>query len=241
MGIQLANPTSTLAVVTSGAQSTDVHASYLTLVGLVVKPGALNTHVAAAVPAPGTTIVAGPAAGVRRVKYVNIRNHDAATANTITVLHFDGTTTVKLFSVTLPAGYEIEYNEDTGWIALDNAGNRLVTVNAGGAGTVATVASGETYALLSTDIIIRFDTTGGTTATANMAAGRFVGQRILFYWWAWGAGQVAPTINAPAGQNLVPFSGQAASGAAGLAATTSISTPGASYALEWDGTEWVAA
>ena len=105
--------------------------------------------------------------------------------------------------------------------------------------TAATVASGATYNLLGTDTVIRFDTTGGTTATADMIAPTYIGQRITFYWWAWGAGQVAPTINVDAGHEMVAFSGQASSGAAGLVTTTTITTPGAAYTLEWDGTEWV--
>jgi hypothetical protein len=110
---------------------------------------------------------------------------------------------------------------------------------AGVVGTSATVVSGQTYNLLATDTVIRFDTTGGTTATADMIAPSYIGQRITFYWWAWSVAQVAPTINVDAGHEMVPFSGQSSSGAGGLATTTTISTPGASYTLEWDGTEWV--
>jgi hypothetical protein len=101
------------------------------------------------------------------------------------------------------------------------------------------VVSGATYTLSSSDAVIRFDTTGGTTATAQMIAPSYIGQRWVFYWWAWGAGQAAPTILSPAGINMVPFSGQATSGAAGLVTTTTISTPGATLTLEWDGTELV--
>lgn len=114
----------------------------------------------------------------------------------------------------------------------------LQQVPAGLVQTAATVDSAQVYPLLVTDSIIRFDTTGGTTATANMHAPAFIGQRVTFYWWAWGGGQVAPTINADAGNTMVPFSGQATSGAGGLVATTTISTPGATYTLEWSGTEW---
>ena len=105
--------------------------------------------------------------------------------------------------------------------------------------TEATVVSGQTYTLLPTDCIIRFDTTGDAgTATADMVAPSYVGQRITFYWWAWSASQVAPTINVNAGAKLVPFSGQATSGAAGLVTSTTISTPGASLTEVWDSVEW---
>jgi hypothetical protein len=119
----------------------------------------------------------------------------------------------------------------------------LLAISGGGGGakTAATVVSGETYDCLSTDTAIRFDTTGGTTATAVLPSPIYIGQQITFYWWAWSGAQVVPTINTSAGKSLVPFSGQASSGAAGLAATTTISTPGASFVLEWNGTEWMAA
>ena len=45
-------------------------------------------------------------------------------------------------------------------------------------------------------------------------------------------------INVNAGAKLVPFSGQATSGAAGLATSTTISTPGASLTEVWDSVEW---
>jgi hypothetical protein len=105
--------------------------------------------------------------------------------------------------------------------------------------TAHTVTSGQTYNVSSTDTAIRFDTTGGSTATAVLPTPTYIGQRITFYWWAWSVAQVAPTINASAGKQFVPFSGQASSGAAGLVTTTTISTPGAAYTLEWNGTEWM--
>ena len=108
----------------------------------------------------------------------------------------------------------------------------------GGAKTAATVVSGQTYNLLTTDAVIRFDTSGGTTGTANMHAPGYIGQQVTFYWWSWNGAQAAPTMNVDAGHKMVPFSGQASAGAAGLVTTDTISTPGASITREWDGTEW---
>jgi hypothetical protein len=108
----------------------------------------------------------------------------------------------------------------------------------GGAKTAATVVSGQTYNLLTTDAVIRFDTSGGTTGTANMHAPGYIGQQVTFYWWSWNGAQAAPTMNVDAGHKMVPFSGQAIAGAAGLVTTDTISTPGASITREWDGTEW---
>ena len=107
-------------------------------------------------------------------------------------------------------------------------------------GTAATVISGQTYTLLPTDTVIRFDTSGGATATANMVAALYIGQRVTFYWWNWGVGQTPPTINSPTAPvtKMVPFAGQVTGGAAGLVTSTTITTPGASFTLEWTGTEW---
>ena len=118
----------------------------------------------------------------------------------------------------------------------------LANIGGGGiAGTCPTVTSGSTSTLLRTDACVRFDTTGGTPATVDMIAPGFIGRRITFYWWAWAGdagGPTPPTVVADSGHSMVPFSGQATSGAAGLVSTSTINTPGASYTLLWDGTEW---
>jgi hypothetical protein len=117
--ILLTTPTSTLAIVTGGAQAIDVHASFVTLNGSTVTPGDLNTQISSGTT---TTIVTGPAAGQLAVKYVNVRNNDGAVADTVTVQHFDGTTTVNLISLSLTAGYQLSYNEDNGWEVSDTNG-----------------------------------------------------------------------------------------------------------------------
>lgn len=99
-----------------------------------------------------------------------------------------------------------------------------------------TVRNGEPYTLLASDRYINFDTTDGA-ATANMIAPSRIGQTWTFYWAEWGAGHVMPTINAPPGIKMIPYSGKAKPGVAGLVASTTISTPGASYTLIWNGTE----
>ena len=113
----------------------------------------------------------------------------------------------------------------------------------GGSSTAATVTSGQTYQVLTTDIVVRMDTSGGATATADLPLPAYIGEQHTFYWWAWGVGQTPPTINTTSNihetNKMVPFTGQATSGAAGLVTTTTITTPGASFTLEWDGVEWV--
>jgi hypothetical protein len=106
--------------------------------------------------------------------------------------------------------------------------------------TAATVVGGQTYTVKATDTAIRADSSNGTQPVIDMIAPTYIGQRWTFYWWAWatGAGQpVGPLINAPAGINMQSFAGQAVSGAAGLVTNTTITTPGATFTLEWNGTE----
>ena len=104
--------------------------------------------------------------------------------------------------------------------------------------TVATVVSGATYTLLATDGFIRFDTSGGSRATANMVAAAYMGQAITFYWWNWSIAQVPPVINAPGGATITPCNGQQSAGAGGLVSSSFVPTPGSSCTLKWDGTEW---
>jgi len=107
-----------------------------------------------------------------------------------------------------------------------------------GSGTAQTITEGQTKTLRNTDVAVIFDTSGGgqATATADMIAPSFIGQEWTFSWFAWGNLQTPPTIQAPPGIGMVPFSGMASSGNAGLVSTTTISTPGASYTLRWNGT-----
>jgi hypothetical protein len=146
-----------------------------------------------------------------------------------------------LFGASIPVG-----GSGTG-LCQDASLQALYNLIAGGSPgtpvTAATVIGGQTYNLLVSDGVIRFDTSNNLgTATADMHAGAFIGQTVTFYWWAWSseAGQpVPPTVVAPAGGiKMVGYGGQATSGAAGLVTSSAITTPGSSYTLKWDGTEW---
>lgn len=110
--------------------------------------------------------------------------------------------------------------------------------NAGG--TAKLVLSGQNYTLQPTDTVVIFDTSGGSPGSATMIAPSYVGQRWTFYWWSWDPATVdasKPVIYAPPGMKIVPFGGQTAPGNAGLASSTEIRTPGASYGVVWDSQE----
>lgn len=94
------------------------------------------------------TIIAAPAAStVRQIKNMLISNRHAATANTITIVYFDGTNSLNVFVITLVAGAALEYdgfrfipydangNPVTGPAAITAGSDKTVLFN--DAGTVA--------------------------------------------------------------------------------------------------------
>lgn len=113
----LASTSDLLRVVTSGAITTDVHASWVDLNGSTVTPGRTNTAITTATT---TTVVASPGAStMRTVKTLCVRNKHASSAQTVTVLHSDGTTIVELVQAILSAGDALCYDEHAGFTVRD--------------------------------------------------------------------------------------------------------------------------
>ena len=102
-----------IRVTTSSSNSVLVHASYVDLSGSTVTPDRLNTSIAAAT----TTDVVGSPSGSdsRVVKFLSVWNDHASAAQTITVLHTDGTTTADLWSGSIPAQSGVIFDEAIGW------------------------------------------------------------------------------------------------------------------------------
>ena len=116
----LLNSTSdTLRLVTAQAGDIRVHAAFADLASGAVTVGRLNTSISTATT---TDIVASPAASTSRaVQFVNIWNDSATDANKVTIQHTDGTTTVDLYAVSLPAQSGIVYVEGEGWTVTGNS------------------------------------------------------------------------------------------------------------------------
>lgn len=118
----------------------------------------------------------------------------------------------------------------------------LALIGGGGStpGTEHTVIGGVTYTIAKTDAIIEFDSSNGmlpeALLPADAAHGLFVNRTITFVWTAWNGAQVPPEISGN-GNDVVAYSGM--SGSSTYVATTNITTPGGSYTLKWDGTNWV--
>ena len=134
------------------------------------------------------------------------------------------------------------------WALADNGFTDTATsAGLGATNTTATVVSGQTYSALSTDVTVRLDTSNSADAgglKVVLPSSPFNGQVVTTPWVGWAAAQVPPTVMASAvdgGAVMVPYTGQAASGAAGMTTWTTITTPGAGNgpSWKWDGTEWV--
>ncbi len=108
--------------------------------------------------------------------------------------------------------------------------------------TVATVNSGQTYAVLACDRVIRFIEDAGA-GTAILPSSPAYGETHTLPWLAWSsASPTPPVINANAvdgGAVMVPFAGQSSSAPGGLTTTTTVNSPGSTGTWMWDGTEWV--
>jgi hypothetical protein len=79
-----------------------------------------------------TTLVAGVASTIRRVHSVLIRNTHASSSNAVTVQHDDGTTVVPYRTVTLLAGWALQYSDANGWQVFDSTGRAATNTSANG-------------------------------------------------------------------------------------------------------------
>jgi hypothetical protein len=118
--ILLASTSDLVRVITSAAVNTDVHASLADLNGTTVTPGRTNTPITTATT---TTVVGSPGASTyRTVKTLTVRNRHASTAQTVTIVHTDGTNAMEIYKATLAAGESLHYDEHRGWRVMDYLG-----------------------------------------------------------------------------------------------------------------------
>ena len=104
-----------IRVVTGSAADVDIHASYVDISGTTVTPGRTNTTPITT--ATTTTIIASPAASTQRnVKAIYVHNASATVSTTVTIQHFDGTTSVDLVNCTLLPDEHLNMNENGSWV-----------------------------------------------------------------------------------------------------------------------------
>lgn len=121
--------TDKLQLTTSAAVTVDVLASYVDRDGSTITP---DKQVTAITTAATTDILAAPGAGVRRVKFLNIRNKHASTPVDVTVLIDVSATDYELHKVTLQAQEALTFIEGVGWFlyAVSNPAQQYKTLSA---------------------------------------------------------------------------------------------------------------
>lgn len=144
----LASTSDLVRVTTSATADIDVHASWVDLSGSTVTPGRTNTAISSITT---TTVVGSPAASTQRtVKALTIANRHASASNTVTVLHTDGTTSVRLISIAVPAGGVLHYHEQAGWWVTDAFGRTLTNTSNNGSGAAVNALN---LVILSSDVV----------------------------------------------------------------------------------------
>lgn len=139
--MELLDSSSQIKLVTAGAQSTHVQASYVDRSSTQDTGGTANAIIASATT---TVIVDHPAGGsTRNVESIEITNVDTAN-QTITVQHYDGTVTSQLLKTVLLPGWMAKLGPDGDWQVLDSSGMPARSTVAGifQRRTVLTAASG---------------------------------------------------------------------------------------------------
>ena len=130
---------------------------------------------------PGTTTIAPsppvtlPATN-RSIQYVAITNSTGVSA-TVTVQKFNGAGVTPVYpTITLPAGYGLIYNEDSGWDVVDTSGRRLVNVPVASVSAgIGAISAGTQSATSGTVVFsnlngVTFGMLGSSVVTASIAA-----------------------------------------------------------------------
>lgn len=163
-----------IRVTTSGAVTTDVHASFVDYNGTTVTPGRQNTAITTATT---TDVVSSPGSSTQRnVKALHIRNKHATTSQTVTVIHTDGTTACELVSVVLPAGYALAFDEGAGFRVLDASGR--VQGNTSAIGTAAVNAFN--FVVLAADVVNNNATLNTMQDVTNLSFAVVAGETYYF-------------------------------------------------------------
>jgi hypothetical protein len=133
--MNLTSTSDIVRIVTTSTANLDVQASWVDQTTTAFTPGRTNTTISTATT---TTVVSSPAASTQRaVTSMKIFNRHASTAQGVTVEHFDGSTSCRVWSGTLAAGEHVEYDGKR-FIKFDASGREeeAATMSAGYTGRV---------------------------------------------------------------------------------------------------------
>lgn len=113
-----------IKVTTSSTADLHVQAGWTDITTTAFTPGRTNTIITSATT---TTVVASPGASTQRqVKTLRLYNAHASTSNTITAIHYDGTSNNTVYKHILLAGESIGY-DGTKWELYDALGTLMYT------------------------------------------------------------------------------------------------------------------
>lgn len=160
----LASTSDIIRIVTGTAVTTiTVHATWADNAAGSITPGRTNTGITGATT---TTVVASPAGSTyRNVKLLSIANNSASTNTTITVQHYDGTTSIDLFTATLLAGETIYFTEYGGFFHCDSQGAKYRYAGPDALNLSIAGALAETMAR---ELVTETNTTVAASGTLNM-------------------------------------------------------------------------
>ncbi len=113
----------------------------------------------------------------------------------------------------------------------DGFGGAAPAPGTGYAATSATVDGG-TYAIRTSDAIVRFNSTDAGAPTASLPSPSYISERHLAVWSGWTAAQVAPIVSAGDAGVLILIAD------AGFVDAATIAPVGASVSFTWTGSEW---
>lgn len=105
--------------------------------------------------------------------------------------------------------------------------------------SIPVIVGGSSYQILTNNRFVKLDSSNGKAPVAVMPQPSYIGERHTLWWWNWDNTQIPPQITSDNNHKMVPFTGMAGGGNAGLVTQTSITNTGGMVTYEWDGSEWV--
>lgn len=234
----LAHVSDVADVITTQATNVDVASAYvdLTLSTQVATPGRKNTAITTATT---TTVVAAPASGdVRNIKYLSIRNKDAAVTNVVTVRSVDTTNSVTAEhkKISLGPGEELVYDDGL-WFVYDNTGAvkgssavttspttvRCLTADQSNSTTTPTEVTGLSLPVAAGTYTFKYSIRyqSSATGTGVKYSVNHTGTVAFFVYWNRWVDTSATASTAAADQDAVAAAGQVMGAMAGRAKSTS--------------------
>jgi hypothetical protein len=155
-------------VTTSSAADIDVQASWVDQTTTAFTPGRTNTLITSATT---TTVVGSPAGSTQRaVTSMKVRNAHAATANTVTIIHTDGTNAPEVWKGELLAGEAVQYDGKV-FLKVDANGNTRTSTGITAAGLDTQIQYNDGGSTLAGDADLTWNKTTNTLGLSGTDTG----------------------------------------------------------------------